>query len=636
MKIKLLFRHAFLLFAAMLLSVPALARDLPTGEDVIEVPAIGVGLCVSNTFQTNMVLQRDKSIYIWGWAEPGDLVSVMLGDHASTVMTNKEREWKVKLPAQPANDQPQTIMLRSKRKTLKLENILIGDVWLLGGQSNMEFPLEKVENGHLEIASAHYPEIRILSVPFNQGNDEEWKGFPRMWNYSAWSKRHFRKGDWDVCTPEIAKELSAIGYVFARRIHKAAGVPIGVIDISRGGTTVETWTPKEKLKTLKSPSTQAWLTKWRDDLANWDPQADLQRRIEGKINWLKKMDTEGREVSAEGKVIPSDLLPGPIANKNMPGYSYASMINPIQGLSIKGALWHQGYNNALGDLNGAEMYKDVFPAMIESWRSAFNDPAMPFAILSLCTAGDAQTLDNYSENMLNGGIDIRAVQYETFEDLYNAGDQNIGFVSTYDLRRKWFHPGLKLPAGERAARWAMATQYGFDEKSIPWKPPVITDTQAEDGSLILTFDVPVVNPVDGPIRGFAIAGADRKFYPAKAEYPEIGRDNRNRPRYDKKLLKLTSIMVKEPVAYRYAWGRNPLANVQAEGNTDVPLATQRSDDWPVHSVPLGVLPEDADRIEPLSTGEKSKLVRALSAMDQQRKLAEAKAVIKAEGLNVSD
>ncbi len=149
--------------------------------------------------------------------------------------------------------------------------------------------------------------------------------------------------------------------------------------------------------------------------------------------------------------------------------------------------------------------------------------------------------------------------------------------------------------------------------------------QAKDGGLVLKFNVAVGDPMDGEIVGFAIAGKDRRFHPAKAEFPEIGKDNRNRPQYDRQHLKLTSIMVPEPVAYRYAWGRNPLGNLQAAGNTDLPLATQRSDDWPDQTVPLGVLTDDATPL--LSPANQRDLKTALQKMDKQRKLAEAKATI---------
>ena len=247
-------------------------------EDVIEVPAIGDGLCVHNLFQSNMILQRDKPIEIWGWAKPGEVVRVLFAGKNKETKAGKDREWKVTLPAMTANADPQTLNIKGKDQNLTLENVLIGDVWVLGGQSNMEEPLNNVENGKLEIVSANYPGIRILTVPAQNGPDTK-KGFARLHEWSSWSNRHFRKGDWDVCSPEIARELSAIGYVFARRLHMAAQVPIGVIDASRGGTTVETWTPTPVLKNIETKEVKGLLAEWEKKGAEFDPQKDLQKRV---------------------------------------------------------------------------------------------------------------------------------------------------------------------------------------------------------------------------------------------------------------------------------------------------------------------------------------------------------------------
>ena len=598
------------------------AQKMPR-EDVVDVPAIGEGLCVSNLFQTNMVLQREKPIYVWGWAEPGEEIVVSFAGEEAKVNAGKDRFWKAMLGAMPANGSPQKMTIRGENETLVLENVLIGDVWLLGGQSNMEFELAKVENGALEIVSANFPLIRILSIPHDQGPEEK-RSFARLHQWSNWSGRHFRKGDWDVCTPEIARELSAIGYVFARRVHMASGVPIGVIDASRGGTTVETWTPLETLRSLNSTSTQSKLQQFDAKVSEWNSQDDLDKRIQQHQQWLTKQRKEGKEIPVDKLQAPTDLRPGPLYDSNYPGNCYAGMISPLVGLSIKGAIFHQGYNNAFDGSTGAEMYRDVFPQMIAAWRSAFNDAEMPFGILSLCTAGDPQTLENYCEMMYDAGILIRAAQYETFLELHNADDKQVGFVSTYDFRRRWYHPQLKLPAGERIARWALATQYGLD-RQLKWKPPMLQGMVATGNELRLTFDVEVGDPQDGAIVGFAIAGDDRKFHPALASYAVKGKDDRGRTQYDRRELVLTSLMVPVPTQFRYAWGRNPLANLQAVGNLDLPFATQRSDDWPLEFVPSGVLTEDTEL--PISRGDRGKIVQALREQDKLRRVEEAKSII---------
>lgn len=618
--------QCILLILLIAVTTSAAAQQLVRGEDWVDVPAIGEGLWVSNTFQSNMVLQRDKTIAVWGWADSGEKVTVTFAGNTADATADKDRYWKLELPAIPANKTPLSMSIRGKDKTVTLDNILIGDVWILGGQSNMEHPIRAVENGGLEIISAKYPNIRLLTVPQGQLN-EPVAGFPRLQEWHGFFNRHHRKGYWDECSPKTVRELSAIGYAFARRIHMAADVPLGVIDLSRGGTSVDSWTPLQTLREMDKPWIKKHLASWDQKVAAFDPQQDLQQRIERSRQRIAKLEKEGRQLNAADRALPSETLLGPIDDMNHPGANYHGMLKTIAGLPVKGAIWHQGYNQGVPDIHGPWMHREVLPVMIESWRKAFNDPEMPFCIISLCTDGEPQTLDNYSESMVNLGIEVRETHYQVFRDLYDAGDRNIGFASSYDLRRAWYHPQVKIPAGERAARWALATQYGFSERDVPWRPPVITDMKIEHGSIILTFDQQVGDQQRGEMVGFAIAGKDRKFHPAKAEHLQTGIDGRNRPQYNKKIIKLTSVMVSEPIAYRYAWGRNPLANIQAEGNKDVPLATQRSDDWPIRTVPLGVLPEDAAL--PLSRSEIPKLRQALQQLDKQRKTAEAQLLLEA-------
>ncbi len=593
-------------------------------ENVIDVPAIGEGLSLHNLFQSNMVLQRDQPITIRGWADVGEQILVGFSDLERTTTAAKDRSWSVTFPELPADSEPSILTVIGYNKTIVLENILIGDVWVLGGQSNMEFPLTRIENGPLEIISANFPKIRILTVPAMDGPDPK-ESFARLHEWSGWFGQHFRKGDWDVCSPETVPELSAIGYVFARRIHMASQVPIGVIDVSRGGTTVETWTPDSTLREIGTQPVIDLLSEWDLKVAEWDSQKDLAQRIENHKNWLSRMEREGQEIEAERKVEPSDLRPGPAMDPNRPGNCFASMISPIAGLPIKGAIFHQGYNNCFNGTPGAIMYKDIFPKMIQAWRAAFNNPDMPFGIISLCTEGAPQTLDNYVEMMANAGPYIREAQYQTFLDLYQAGDENIGFTSSYDLRRRWYHPQLKIPAGERIARWALATEYGF-EKQIRWKPPILTELKIEDGKLILHFDE-AVGAVDdgGPIQGFSIAGKDRRFHPADATELEIGKDDRGRPILDNKALVVTSPMVAQPVHFRYAWARSPMSNLQARSHSDIPLATQRSDDWPMENIPLGIFGELAP--EQLRRPQRNQLMETLRQEDLKRRIQEAKELL---------
>jgi len=601
-------------------------REMPK-ENVVEIPAISDGLCVHNLFQSNMVIQRDKPVTIWGWAMPNDTITVSFAGQNETATTGDNRGWKVTLAPLPANNEAQTLIVKSANSTITLENILIGDVWILGGQSNMEHPLSRVESGSLEIVSAHFSNIRILTVPAQNGPDIK-PGFPRLHEWSGWFGRHFRKGDWDICSPEIARELSAIGYVFARRLHMATQIPIGVIDASRGGTTVETWTPDTILRTMETDVVKAKLAEWDEKVAAFNPQEDLENRIANHHRWVENMQKQGREIPKD-RTVPTDLRPGPAMDQNRPGNCYASMIAPLAGFAVKGAIFHQGYNNALGSGSaGAAMYREIFPKMITAWRIAFNNPEMPFGIISLCTAGAPQTRDNYLEAMMNDGMAIREAQYQTFLEFYKAKDQHIGFASSYDKRRSWYHPQLKLPVGERIAKWALATQYGF-ERDIKWKPPMLTDMKVESGRLVLHLDSHVRAANDGAIEGFAIAGEDRRFQPANADYLEIGKDNKNRPKLDRRALVLTSPLVSNPVHFRYAWGRNPMGNLHVADHNDIPFATQRSDSWKIEEVPVAFPGDDKLSAKDLARRHRNEAKKLLRLDDIGRRLAEAQAFIDA-------
>jgi len=603
-------------------------RAMPK-QDVVDVPAIGSGLCVANVFQSNMVLQRDKPLNIWGWAEPGEEVTVSFVGQEARATAAGDRVWQVTLKPVAASNAAHTLTVKGKSATLKLENMLVGDVWILGGQSNMEFPISNVDDGELEIVSANLPQIRLLTMPVGKGFASV-HSFERLHEWSDWSSQHFRKGDWDVCSPKTVRDFSAIGYIFGRRIHLAAGVPIGLIDASIGGTTLETWTPEDVLQKIEGAETRAMLKEWNDKIAAFDPQADLKARVAAYENRMKNLQARGQSISADSKP-PTDLRPGPVADRNRPGYCYVSVIRPLRDLAVAGVVWHQGYNNAFNGSAGARMYYEVFAKMIASWRETFADRKLPFCIISLCTDSQPQTRDNFLVPMYDAGIYIREAHYQTFLDLRKAGDQNIGFASSFDLRKAWYHPQIKIPAGERAAKWALATRYGLlkgRDGEAWWLPPTIDKVEIVGGAMRLTMstEVKTRDDSDGRMLGFAIAGKDRRFYPAETDwFTDSEKDNRNRPQSVRNMLVLSNRFVPEPVHFRYAWARNPMGNIV--NNRGVPLAAQRSDDWILEETPVKIatpkdMPEDAARRQ---VG--NQLRKELERDDLERRLQEAEAAI---------
>jgi sialate O-acetylesterase len=477
----------------------------------------------------------------------------------------------------------------------------------------------------LEVVSANFPQIRLLTMPVGKGFASV-RSFARLHEWSDWSKRHFRKGDWDVCSPETVKEFSAIGYVFGRRLFMAGRVPIGLIDASIGGTTVETWTPEDVLRKIDGKETRDMLKEWDDKIAAYDPQADLKKRIESYNANKEKMKEKGKTQPA-----PADLRPGQVADRNRPGHCYASVIKPLGGLAIKGAAFHQGFNNCFSGSAGARMYYQVFGKMIAAWRETFGDPQMPFCIISLCTAGEPQTRDNYLKPMYDVGPYIREAQYKTFRDFRDAGDKSVGFVSSFDQRKSFYHPQIKIPVGERAAKWALVTQYelitGPDAEEY-WLPPSIKEVKIVDGTIRLTLSaaIKMKDESDDKLVGFAIAGEDRRFYPADVNwFAEGAKDNRNVPVYGRTILVLSSRFVARPVHYRHAWARNPMSNIA--NSRQIPLATQRSDDWILEEtpvkfpVPQGMTEKDAAR------QVRGKIVKELELDDTERRIKEAEATI---------
>lgn len=609
----------------LFLSHATAEEKLVRGKDRIDVPAVGTGLCLHNLFQSGMVLQRDKPIRIWGWAEPGEKVTVAFAGQEQSAVAGPDRAWKIELRAEKASTEPRRLVVQGKATKLELDDILVGDIWLLGGQSNMEFEIGRVEGGQLEIASANFKNIRLFSVPQLNGPAEQ-NAFPRMYQWSDWFGQHYRQGYWDVCTPETVREMSAIGYIFARRIHMATQVPIGILDASRGGTCLETWTPTGVLAAVDTPEVKAKLSDWSAKVAAFNPQKDLEDRVKKFHEQQARLKAQGKPSPAKAAP-PTDLLPGPATDMNRPGNCYAGMIAPLAGFQIKGAIWHQGYNNAL-EPNGHALYAQVFPKMIAAWRAAFDDPKLPFGIISQETEGDPQDRNDYLEKMANEGVYIREVHFKTFLDMHKAGDKNIGYASSYDQRRSWYHPQIKIPVGERIARWALATQYGM-AKQIRWLPPMLKDVRIDGGKIVLQLDSQAGPYHDGPIEGFAIAGADGRFQPANAEWLTVNKGDPKKPERDRTAVVLSSPLVPEPKYFRHAWGRNPQANLKSMDNSDLPLPTLRNDPWTIADMYKNYTGKKSATPNVLDRREESELLQALRADDLKRRLAAAKELLKA-------
>jgi sialate O-acetylesterase len=490
-------------------------------------------------FDSNMVLQRDKPIRIWGWAAPGEKVTVWFAGQEKAVAADQNGEWSLYLDPFTANSRPQEMKISGRNNRVVFNNVLVGDVWIVGGQSNMEFDLARIFHGDAEILSAHYPNLRLMTMPSSAGLEPK-RDFGRINEYDGWYDRYDKKGYWFTTTPETVPTFSGIGYLFGRRIHMASQVPVGLIDVSLGGTTVEAWLSPETL--AASPENAPLLKQWNDKVAAYDPTGSS---------------------------------PSPALDRNFPGSSYKGMVALIAGLSVKGIIFHQGYNNALEDAR-PNLYAQNFKTLITDWRKTFNDQNLPFGIIELSAGGEPQTPENFEIRMIDPAPSIREGQFKAYQDVPNTG-----FVCCYDQQVNWYHPQKKVEAAERMARWALSAIYGFDLK---WEPALCSGIERMNDRIIVTFNKEVKTSDDRPIEGFAVAGDDRHFFPAKAEFmKKLNEEGKEVD--DKNKIQVRNDLVTGPVEVRYAWARNPLGNLVSLECPVIPVPLFRSDRWDYPEAP---------------------------------------------------
>lgn len=556
-------------------------------------------------FDNNMVLQRDKPVKVWGLAAPQEKVTIEFGGQVKSVVTNKLGEWSVHLDPMPASATPREMKVSGKASSVRFNNVLVGDVWVLGGQSNMEFDLARIFHGDVEILSANFPQIRLMTIP-SSANLKPKRDFERINEYDSWYDRYDKKGYWFICSPETVPTFSGMGYIFGRRLYMASQVPIGLVDASLGGTTVEAWISPQTLANM--PENGPLLKQWNDKVAAYDPDADLKEKIK---NWEIRSAARVKE-GLEPAPKPTEPSPYPAYDRNFPGSSYTGMLSVIAGLTVKGAVFHQGYNNALED-SRPKQYAANFKALINDWRTTFNDVNLPFGIIEFSAGGEPQTLENFEVRMLDPSPNIREGQFKAFKELPHTG-----YVCSYDQQVNWYHPQKKAEAAERMARWALSTQYGFD---LTWEPALCKNVERLKDKIIITFDKEVKSSDDRPIEGFAIAGGDRHFFPAKAAYVKT-QDEKGQPVFDKKKIEVWNNLCADPVEVRYAWARNPLGNLVNADKPIIPVPLFRSDTWAYPEAPY--LPDEyaAHR------ANMKMLRKQAEEMAQARIISEAKMVLK--------
>jgi len=487
-------------------------------------------LKVHHIFDNHMVLQREKAVKVWGWGEPAKKVTLEFAGQEKEAVIDEDGNWELVLDPLAMSKEGQMFKVTSEQEAIIYQDVLVGDVWILTGQSNMEFDLARIYHGDEEIASANFPLIRLMTIPAKASPDPV-KNFDRLNEWDGWYGRFDLKGFWMVCSPQTSPTFSGMGYIFGRRIHMATQIPIGLVDASWGGTTIEGWTSRDQL--MKVPENKGLLELW-DERIRKDP--------------------------------------GKAEDRNNPGAAYNGMMGVFGGATVKGIIFHQGFNNALGD-SRPKLYTKNLQLMIQEWRHTFNDMHLPFGIIELSAGGQPQTIENYTLRMVDAGCFIREAQLQAYIDL-----PDMGFVAAYDEQVNWYHPQKKVELGERMARWALGSQYGYD---FGWKPALLVSSNIREGEIIIEFDREVITHDGRPIEGIAMAGKDKKFYPAQAEFFVSGKNDKGKDILDRTKLVVSCKKLRKPVAVRYAWARNPLGNLVNAVHHErvIPVPSFRTDKW---------------------------------------------------------
>lgn len=492
-------------------------------------------------FSDHAVLQRDRPLPVWGWAEPGEEITVTFGAQKGTAVAGPDGKWSVTLSAQPVSKTPLTLTAQGK-STVTVQDVLLGDVWLCGGQSNMEFGLGGC-NAPDDIQSADLPLLRQFGVGYNFASTVQTNV----------------TGEWLICQPNTAPGFTAVGFYFGRRLHRDTGVPIGLLRSCVGGTGIELWMSQETL--LHTPVLEPYARQMRESLAQY--QLQLAESLPAMEQWTAR---------ARQAQQAKQLLPMPPAWPEFPFGEramrprcvtlYNGMIAPLLPFALRGAIWYQGESNA-----GDRLYFEKKRALIADWRRYFGDPDLPFYFVGLA----AWQKPNDDPGHWDDWAQVREQQLRCLSLPHTGMALALDVGDADDI-----HPRNKFDVGERLALWALHDVYG---QSLEVSGPLYRNLKVEGSSIRLAFDhvgkglmigrkigrAPAAEDTAGSLRRFAIAGEDKKWHWADA-------------RIDGESVVCSSPEVPGPVAIRYAWAINP-EGANLYNRDGLPAAPFRTDDW---------------------------------------------------------
>jgi len=485
----------------------------------------------------NMMLQQQLGAPIWGWANPGETVTVAgsWGKKASATADDNGK-WKVCLDT-PSHGGPYTLTIKGKNELI-IDNVMIGEVWLCAGQSNMGWRLAATFGGVEDSASADYPHVRIF----------------RSERCHSHEPKEDCIAEWTPCTPETAATCSAVSFYFARKLHQELGIPVGIVLQPYAGTPIEGWMPKAIQ--MDDPRTRKIVEEMDAESADYDP-ATAKKQLERALENWRRGARKGKPALRK----PSNLW------HQYPGNIFNGMIYPVRPYGIRGAIWYQGERNAK-DVAQAANYVNQLPLLIDHYRSTWHEMSegnvardFPFYFVQLPGWLAAQTAPVEADAPW-------AVSREMMR-LVAQSVPNTGVAVSIDTGDEiLLHPKDKKPIGLRLAYLALKRTYGRDYVEYG---PVYKSHHVDGNKIILTFDSVgsgLMARKDGPLDSFAIAGKDRNFVWADAVI-----------KHDKVVVSAKNIPA--PVAVRYAWAMNPSHRNLLYNQEGIPASPFRTDDWPL-------------------------------------------------------
>jgi sialate O-acetylesterase len=476
-------------------------------------------------FSDHAVLQQGTVVPVWGWGSPGETVTVEFGGQKVATRTDQQGEWRIELNKLTASATGRKMTVTGDSSgTVEVHDLLVGEVWMASGQSNMQRPLAGSEHGKEDTAAADYPGIRMFLAHGKPHDVPQRKA----------------GGSWAVCSPATAGEFSAVGYYFALRLHQELGVPIGIIRPVFPGKPVEAFTSRDGL--LAKPAGAALVRALDEEVKTFKSQ---EARLIAEYKAAMASGEPGRR--RRGLHMPYS----PALEEDAPSALYNGMIHAWVGYAMKGAIWYQGESNA----SRAKEYETIFPQLIEDWRRLWKDD-FPFYFVQLA---------NFKEPSTEPGVPDEWAELQNAQrlalSLPKTGMAVINDIGMADD----VHPTNKRDVGYRLARWALAKDYG--QTGIVISGPLFKGAKVEGRTVRIELDHAkgLKSRDGGPLKRFEIAGADQKWFWADAVIQGES-------------VVVSSKAVPQPVAVRYAWAANPKgANlVNGEG---LPASLFRTDDW---------------------------------------------------------